>query len=100
MIGFGKSDRPATVDYSIKFFRQVILEFMKKVGIDDGKTSIVGHSLGGYFAAEVAIENRALAARLVLIERHVASWTYNFFVMTILYKCMFETKFWIQCSEI
>ena len=41
---------------------------MKKVGIDDGKTSIVGHSLGGYFAAEVAIENRALVATLVLID--------------------------------
>ena len=41
---------------------------MKKVGIDDGKTSIVGHSLGGYIAAEFAIENPALVARLVLID--------------------------------
>jgi len=34
----------------------------------DGKTSIVGHSLGGYIAAEVTIENKNLVERLVLID--------------------------------
>ena len=30
---------------------------MSSIKIDDGKTSIIGHSLGGYIAAEIAIEN-------------------------------------------
>ncbi len=53
--GFGESDKPATWDYAIESFRETIVEFINKVVINDGKTSIVGHSLGGYIAAEVAI---------------------------------------------
>ncbi len=64
--GFGESDKPATMDYTIENFRETIVDFMNKVAINDGKTSIVGHSLGGYIAAEVAIEN--LVERLVLID--------------------------------
>jgi len=66
--GFGESDKPATVDYTIENFRETIVEFINKVVINDGKTSIVGHSLGGYIAAEVAIENKNMVERLVLID--------------------------------
>jgi 2-hydroxy-6-oxonona-2,4-dienedioate hydrolase len=41
---------------------------MRTVGIDHGKTCLIGHSLGGYIAAEVAIENLGLIDRLVLID--------------------------------
>jgi len=66
--GFGESDKPATLDYTIENFRETIVEFINKVVINDGKTSIVGHSLGGYIAAEVAIENKNMVERLVLID--------------------------------
>jgi len=66
--GFGESDKPATMDYTIENFRGTILDFMNKVAINDGKTSIVGHSLGGYIAAEVTIENKSQVERLVLID--------------------------------
>ncbi len=66
--GFGESDKPATLDYTIENFRETIVEFMNKVVINDGKTSIVGHSLGGYIAAEVAVENKNMVERLVLID--------------------------------
>jgi len=66
--GFGESDKPATLDYTIENFREAIVEFINKVVINDGKTSIVGHSLGGYIAAEVAIENKNMVERLVLID--------------------------------
>jgi len=36
--------------------------------MNDTKTSIVGHSLGGYIAAEVTIENKQQVERLVLID--------------------------------
>jgi len=63
--GFGKSDKPTTMDYTIENFRKTIADFINT--INDGKTSIVGHSLGGYIAAEVAIQNSQVE-RLVLID--------------------------------
>jgi len=56
------------MDYTIENFRETIVEFINKVVINDDKTSIVGHSLGGYIAAEVAIENKNMVERLVLID--------------------------------
>jgi pimeloyl-ACP methyl ester carboxylesterase len=66
--GFGESDKPATMDYTIKNFRKTIVDFINQIAINNGKTCIVGHSLGGYIAAEVTIENKNLVERLVLID--------------------------------
>lgn len=70
IIGFGGSDKPISIDYTVKKLQHFIVDFTTNIGIDDGKTSLVGHSLGGYIAAEVAIENtkRDLIERLVLID--------------------------------
>jgi len=64
--GFGKSDKPATMDYTIENFRETIVDFINLLKINN--TSIVGHSLGGYIAAEVAIENSNQVESLVLID--------------------------------
>ena len=66
--GFGKSDKPATMKYSIENFREIILDFINEIAIDDGHTSIVGHSLGGYIAAEITMKNKNQFERLVLID--------------------------------
>jgi 2-hydroxy-6-oxonona-2,4-dienedioate hydrolase len=66
LIGFGGSDCP-NFDYTINAFRKFVLDFMSSIQIDDGKTTIIGHSLGGYIAAEIAIENRSVVNSLVLI---------------------------------
>ncbi len=66
--GFGESDKPTTMNYTIQNFRETIVDFINKLGINNGKTSIVGHSLGGFIAAEVTIENKNLVERLVLID--------------------------------
>lgn len=66
--GFGGSDKPPDMNYTIENFAQAVAEFMHKIGIDDGKTSIVGHSLGGYIAAQLAIEQRDLVDKLVLVD--------------------------------
>jgi len=66
--GFGGSDTPATMDYTIETFREFIVGFINEVLMNDTKTSIVGHSLGGYIAAEVTIENKQQVERLVLID--------------------------------
>lgn len=41
----------------INGFSKFILDFIETIGIKD-KISIVGHSLGGYVAAQVAIDNK------------------------------------------
>ena len=64
--GFGKSDKPK-IDYTIQSFRDTIVDFINNIGINS-KTSIVGHSLGGYIASEVAIQNKNQIERLALID--------------------------------
>jgi len=78
LIGFGGSDKPVTVDYTIEYFSKFIRDFIdcKRIWRDDDddsdddsrKTIIVGHSLGGYIAAKVAIEDQDLIEKLVLLD--------------------------------
>lgn len=70
--GFGASDKPEEMNYTIEKFADTIVKFMHEIKIaeDNGieKTSIVGHSLGGYIAAQVAIENIDLIEKMILID--------------------------------
>lgn len=70
LIGFGGSDKPADINYTIEKFTEFILEFINKKGLngDGGKITLVGHSLGGYIAVEFAIRNIELIEKLVLID--------------------------------
>jgi pimeloyl-ACP methyl ester carboxylesterase len=72
LIGFGLSNKPETADYTIKGFRKFIVDFLReRIGLEERehkKISIVGHSLGGYIAAEVAIGNKEMIEKLVLID--------------------------------
>jgi pimeloyl-ACP methyl ester carboxylesterase len=72
LIGFGASDKPETADYAIKGFSKFIVDFLiERIRIqekENKKISIVGHSLGGYIAAQVAIENKEMIEKLVLID--------------------------------
>ena len=72
LIGFGASEKPETADYTIKGFSKFIEDFLKeRIGIEKkehNKINIVGHSLGGYIAAQVAIENKKMIEKLVLID--------------------------------
>lgn len=61
--GFGLSDKPK-MDYTIKFYREFVVQFLKQLQLE--QVSIVGSSLGGHVAAEVAISHHDLVKRLVL----------------------------------
>ncbi|MGB0025398.1 MAG: alpha/beta fold hydrolase, partial [Nitrososphaeraceae archaeon] len=61
LIGFGKSDKPLTANYTIKGYSEFVSDLLseEEIGVmKDEKITIVGHSLGGYIAAEVAIRNK------------------------------------------
>lgn len=66
--GFGESDKPENMDYTIDQFRKIIVAFLKEITIDKEKTSLIGHSLGGYIASEIAIQNQKSVRKLVLID--------------------------------
>ena len=72
LIGSGLSEKPQNADYTIKGFSKFIVDFLiERIEIMDKehkKISIVGHSLGGYIAAQVAIENKEMIEKLVLID--------------------------------
>ena len=70
LIGFGGSDKPSDVNYTIQKFSEFILDFIEKIGLsgDDKKITLVGHSLGGYIAVDFAIRNKALIEKLVLVD--------------------------------
>ena len=77
--GFGGSDKPSDMDYTIEAFSDIVTEFMGKIGIadeggggDNNRTSLVGHSLGGYIASKIAAsaayDNSHFLDKLVLVD--------------------------------
>jgi pimeloyl-ACP methyl ester carboxylesterase len=79
MPGFGKSDKPSDLDYSVETFSDIVTAFMDKIGIagsnrDDNDrnrgTTLVGHSLGGYVASKIAadVKNRYSLDKLILVD--------------------------------
>jgi Predicted hydrolases or acyltransferases (alpha/beta hydrolase superfamily) len=66
--GFGMSDRPATgFGFGIEEYSDFIAKFIQRLGFGEQKTTLVGHSLGGYIASEVAIRIGSLASLYSLI---------------------------------
>lgn len=62
--GFGLSNKPE-MDYTIDKFVEIVADFIRETGMQG--TSIVGHSLGGYIAAQLTSELGDLVDRLILI---------------------------------
>jgi 2-hydroxy-6-oxonona-2,4-dienedioate hydrolase len=67
--GFGMAEKPQEkFGYSIAEYASFVSQMIRNLGMSDRKTHLVGHSLGGYIAAEVAIQHRSLVNKLVLID--------------------------------
>ncbi|MGD8432083.1 MAG: alpha/beta hydrolase, partial [Nitrosopumilaceae archaeon] len=66
--GFGESEKPKKMDYTIDQFRKITVSFLNEISIQKEKISLIGHSLGGYIASEVAIQNQNYIQKLVLID--------------------------------
>lgn len=75
--GFGGSDRPSDMNYTIEAFSDIVRQFMDKIRIteeDRGNNkartiTLVGHSLGGYIASKIAAaDNSSFLNKLVLVD--------------------------------
>ena len=75
--GFGESDRPSDMNYTIEAFSDIVRQFMDKIRIteeDRGNNkartiTLVGHSLGGYIASKIAAaDNSSFLNKLVLVD--------------------------------
>ncbi|MBI3914566.1 MAG: alpha/beta fold hydrolase [Chloroflexi bacterium] len=65
LIGFGYSARQTRAAYSLKYFSETVAEFLDALEI--ARANIVGHSLGGAVALELARRLPARVNKLVLI---------------------------------
>lgn len=66
--GFGESDKPKNLDYTINQFRDTVVSFLNEFPTPIEKITLIGHSLGGYIASEIAIQNPNYIQQLVLID--------------------------------
>ena len=64
--GFGRSERPASADYSIPMQVEAVRAFMARLGIS--RARVAGLSMGGWIAARLAGEHPELVERLVLVD--------------------------------
>ena len=64
--GFGESDKPINLKYTIEDFSDIVIKFQTK--LVSKPSSLIGHSLGGYITAEIAIQKPDLLKKMVLID--------------------------------
>ncbi|WP_431024947.1 alpha/beta fold hydrolase [Halomonas sp. H5] len=63
--GFGRSDKPADVDYDLAFFVAALHGFMDT--LDLPRVTLLGNSLGGAIALGLALDQPARVERLILM---------------------------------
>jgi 2-hydroxy-6-oxonona-2,4-dienedioate hydrolase len=75
--GFGGSDKPLDIEYTIEAFSDIVRQFIDRVAISEqgpvnykcNKLTLIGHSLGGYIALKIAATDQSnLLDNLVLID--------------------------------
>jgi pimeloyl-ACP methyl ester carboxylesterase len=66
LLGYGSSDRPRDVDYSIALETDVVRDFLDSLQIR--RTDLVGVSMGGWIALKLAAEHPERVRKLVLID--------------------------------
>lgn len=65
LIGYGASSKPEGVDYTLDLFTHTLYEALRASGVS--KATLIGNSLGGGIAIQMALEHPEFAARLILM---------------------------------
>jgi 2-hydroxy-6-oxonona-2,4-dienedioate hydrolase len=75
--GFGGSDKPSDIEYTIEAFSDIVRQFIQKVTIaeqacgnyEEKRIALIGHSLGGYIASKIAATDEGgFLDKLVLVD--------------------------------
>lgn len=65
LIGYGASSKPEGVDYTLQLFADTLFEALGALGV--GEAVLVGNSLGGGVAMQIALDHPGFATRLILM---------------------------------
>lgn len=65
LIGYGASSKPEGIDYTLSLFVETVYEALRQHGIE--KASLVGNSLGGGIAIEIAADHPEFVDNLILM---------------------------------
>jgi pimeloyl-ACP methyl ester carboxylesterase len=67
LLGFGESDKPQSISYSLHLYASLIYEFLSKTGAPDGgKVYATGHSMGGKYLLATALLYPGAFTKMVL----------------------------------
>ncbi len=65
LIGYGASSKPENIDYTLDLFTNTLYEALQELGI--AKATLIGNSLGGGIAIQMAYDHPEFIDRLVLM---------------------------------
>ena len=65
LVGYGFSDKPEDLDYTLKFFVECVIQVLDEIEID--RFSIIGNSLGGAIALGLALDFPDRVDKLILM---------------------------------
>lgn len=66
LVGHGKSDRPENAPYSMRYYVDIMHEFLKLTNASN--PVLVGHSMGGLIAIHLAMEDTAKETKALILE--------------------------------
>lgn len=79
MIGYGASSKPAGVDYPLELFTDTLLEALRAHGVE--RAHLVGNSLGGGVAIQIALGHPEFVRSLVLMAPGAVAEQASYFTM-------------------
>ncbi|WP_174291093.1 alpha/beta fold hydrolase [Sphingomonas bacterium] len=65
LIGYGASSKPAGIDYTLALFTDTLHEALRGCGIE--RATLIGNSLGGGIALQMALDHPGFVDRLILM---------------------------------
>jgi 4,5:9,10-diseco-3-hydroxy-5,9,17-trioxoandrosta-1(10),2-diene-4-oate hydrolase len=65
MIGYGASSKPEGIDYTLQLFTDTLFEALRSHGIE--RATLIGNSLGGGVALQIALDHPEFVDRLILM---------------------------------
>lgn len=79
LIGYGESSKPEGIDYTLQLFTDTVRDALRQHGVD--KAHLVGNSLGGAIAIQLALDEPEFADRLVLMAPGAVAEQASYFTM-------------------